>query len=385
MKIILAASLSTPPYAAGGVWHRLQYILGFLYLGHDVYYVENIFPNSCVDVHGNSSNFENSVNRSVFKLTMEQFGLLDRACLIYNGGESTLGLEFKTLCEISKKTDLLINWSGHLVTEPILSNIKRRVYLDTDPVYTQLWHSEYNCDLNFKAHDVFFSVGLNIGTEYTAIPDCGVQWHHVLSPVVLDHCPVEFNRDCKRFTTVASIFNFGDLNYKGEWYRSKSTQFERYIELPSIAQQEFEIVLRVDSKSVKDPISLISRFTSKGWRVVRASELSDLISYQNYILSSRAEIGIAQHAYVKGRSGWFSDRSAHYLASGKPVLAQSTGVEHYLPTGKGFLTFSSVEEAIDGITEINRNYLDHCKAARAFAEDYLDYRKVLPQMLEFCM
>src|SRR5262249_31783762 len=106
--------------------------------------------------------------------------------------------------------------------------------------------------------------------------------------------------------------------------------------------------------------------------------------YQGYIACSRAEIGIAKNAYVKGRSGWFSDRSAHYLASGRPVLAQATGFERYLPTGGGLLAFDDLEGAAAGVAEINRDYPAHCRAARALAEEFLDYRKALPKLLEAC-
>jgi hypothetical protein len=119
-----------------------------------------------------------------------------------------------------------------------------------------------------------------------------------------------------------------------------------------------------------------------GWRIFDSSGLFDLDSYQRYIADSRAEIGIAKNAYAKSRSGWFSDRSAHYLASGKPVLAQATGFEAHFPTGLGLLTFSDMDEAVAGVEEINRNYSRHCRAAREIAAEFLDYRKVVPPLLE---
>jgi hypothetical protein len=119
-----------------------------------------------------------------------------------------------------------------------------------------------------------------------------------------------------------------------------------------------------------------------GWRVAEAGEVQDLSAYQAFITRSRGEIGIAKHAYVKGRSGWFSERAAHYLVSGRPVLHQSTGFEQHLPAGCGVLSFATVEEAAAGIDEVNRDYARHCRAAREFAAAYLDYRKVLPAILD---
>jgi hypothetical protein len=115
-----------------------------------------------------------------------------------------------------------------------------------------------------------------------------------------------------------------------------------------------------------------------------AGEMKDVSSYLEYIRKSRAEIGIAQNAYVKSNSGWFSDRWSHNLASGKPVLAQSTGFEQTLSVGYGIVSFRNMEEEVEAVRDINGNYAAHCGAARDFAEAYLDYRKTLTKMLEIC-
>jgi hypothetical protein len=142
-----------------------------------------------------------------------------------------------------------------------------------------------------------------------------------------------------------------------------------------------EVALRRHRKD--DPGVQLLR--ANGWSLYEASRIMDLDDYQRYIGRSRAEIGIAKNAYVKSNSGWFSDRSAHYLAAGKPVLAQATGFERHVPTGDGLLSFGSIEEAVTGVEEINRNYEAHCRAARSLSEEYLNYKVVLPKMLEKCM
>jgi Glycosyl transferases group 1 len=380
MKIIVCAVISRYPYLPGSVWNRIHRILGFQKLGHEVFFVEETGPLGCVDVHGQQCDFERSINRELFQATMQRFGLMDRACQIYNRGEATFGLSLESLVALSKEADLLINMSGHVSTELILNNVKRRVYVDEDPVYTQLWYAEYGEDLNFKMHDIFFSVGLNIGTSYTTIPDCGITWHRILPPVMLEYWPFHIDSSCKRFTTIASWIEFGDLCYRGEWYRSKSEEFKNFARLPGQVRQELEIALQ----GGRQEDAGIRLLRDNGWILSEASQITDLSRYQAYIARSRAEISIAKNAYVKGCSGWFSDRSSHYLAAGKPVLAQSTGIEHWLPTGRGILTFTSLEEAAAGIEKINQDYAAHCRAAREFAAEYLDYRKVLPQMLELC-
>jgi hypothetical protein len=380
MKIIVGAALSLPPYAPGKVWHRLHYILGLQQLGHEVYFLEELKPEWCVDVYGRPCDVERSVNRYLFQTTMERFGLLASACQIYNQGEATFGLSRRALITLSKEADVLINWTGHIETDFILSNVKRRVYLDLDPVYTQLWQAEYGVDLNFGAHDIFLSVGLNIGTPYTSIPDCGVEWHHTLPPVILEYWPFHIDLSCKRFTTIASAVAYGDLCYQGEQYGSKQQEFERFAALPSRSGQEFEIAL----KDYHAKEASLQGLKDNGWLFLDASQIADLSGYQHYIARSQAEIGFAQNAYVQGRSGWFSDRWSHYLASGKPVLAQSTGFERWVPVGRGLFSFSSLEEAVEGVSRINQDYRAHCQAAREFAEAYLDHRKVLPKMLEVC-
>jgi hypothetical protein len=198
----------------------------------------------------------------------------------------------------------------------------------------------------------------------------------------MEFWPVCSSTSCSPFTTVASwTSNYGDLYYEGELYRSKYEEFKRFAELPRKTEQELEVALRRHHHD-DESIQLLK---ANGWRVTEASQLvAGLPGYQSYIARSRAEISIAKNAYVKGNSGWFSDRSACYLASGKPVLAQSTGFERCLPVGQGLVTFGGIEEAVAGINAINQDYEAHCLAAREFAREYLDYRKVLPKMLEAC-
>ena len=380
MKILVGAAISSPPYAPGKAWHRLHYIRGLQKLGHDVYFIEELDPTSCADAQGRQVNFELSLNQRLFVTAMEAFGLEGNACLIYNHGQATLGLSLESLTALSKNVDVLINWSGHVKTDCILNNVKRRIYLDQDPVYTQLWQEEYGVDLNFDSHDVFFSVGLNIGTPYTPIPDCGVEWHHTLPPVILEDWPFHIETSCRRFTTIASLVAYNDLCYQGEWYMSKHAGLNSLMKLPKMVTQEFEIALKWYNEEKPN----LQFLTENGWHLADASKITNLSDYQNYIQASRGEIGIPQNAYVKGLSGWFSDRWSHYLASGKPVLAQSTGFERCVPTGRGLLTFTSVEEAAEGINMINQDYASHCRAARELAEEYLDYRKVLPKMLHVC-
>ncbi|HEX7059674.1 MAG TPA: hypothetical protein VF176_07475 [Solirubrobacterales bacterium] len=369
---------SIPPFSAGIAWTWMNLAVGLRRLGHDVWYVEEVEPSWCVDRNGRPCSFERSLNRELFARLVERFELRGRASQVYNQGEVTSGVPFRKLLAAARGADVLINMAGHVKTEDILGSVQHRVYVDQDPVFTQLWNAEYQADLGFDRHDAFFSVGLNIGTPHTDIPDCGECWHHVLPPVVLDLWPPRIDPACTRFTTVASWGSFRDVQYRGAWYGSKHREFERFAGLPKRAGQELEVALR----RYDDEDPAIKRLRSNGWSITDTSEVGAIDSYQDFIAMSRAEIGIAKHAYVAARSGWFSDRSTHYLASGKPVLAQSTGFERCLPTGNGLLAFSNLDEAVAGIEAINGRYVAHCEAARELAREHLDHRKVIPRMLD---
>jgi len=380
MRIIIGSVISIFPYSAGMAWNWMQHAIGFQRLGHDVYYVEQVEPRWCVDSNRNPCSFEDSVNRRLFQRTMQQFGFMDRACQVWRGGEATFGMSLDELAAVCRQTDLLLNISGHIKMPLVLESVKRRVYMDQDPVYTQLWRAEYGKELNFKAHDAFLTVGLNIGTPDSPIPDGGVDWSHALPPVVLDCWPAAAAPSDGRFTTIGSWKGHPDVCYRGESYGSKGVEFKRFTPLPAKVDQQFEAALRRhhrDDESVR-------LLRDNGWVVTDSGRITDLMDYQDYIAGSRAEIGIAKNAYVKARSGWFSDRTCHYLASGRPALVQATGFEQRLPTGRGLLSFSTMEEAVEGVERINSDYPGHCRAAREIAEEYLDYRKVLPKMLEDC-
>jgi hypothetical protein len=379
VKIILGAVISLPPVSAGCAWNRLQYVLGLRQLGHEVVFVEEVRPEWCVNADGRRCAYADSENRRGFVEIMRRFDLLDHGCQIYNAGEATTGLSRGALTAFAADADLLIDISGHVTSDFVLDAVARRAYLDQDPVYTQLWRAEYGKDLRLERYDVFFTVGLNIGTPHSPIPDCGITWHHTLPPVVLDVWPVLEGRAGagEHFTTVASLYGYSDLQFRGEWYRTKYDEFCRFVELPRRSGASFEVLL----KHFSDDDERVRLLREHGWRVSKSTSTSDLFAYRDYIAGSRAEIGITKGAYVMGRSGWFSDRTATYLASGRPAIVQSTDIERSLTTGRGIICFTSLEEAVDAVRAVNADYGAHSAAAREFAAAHLDARKVLPPML----
>jgi hypothetical protein len=382
MKIIVGAVISLPPVSAGCAWNRLQYVLGLRRLGHDVRLVEEVRPRWCVDAAGQPCAYADSQNRREFVKIMSRFDLMDHCCQIYDGGSAATGLSPEGLRRFAEEADLLIDISGHVTAPFVLDSVRRRAYLDQDPVFTQLWRAEYGKDLNLDRFDVFFTVGLNIGTPFSPIPDCGIDWHPTLPPVVLDLWPVADDAiPGDRFTTIASLFGYADLSFRGEWLRTKHDEFRRFAELPRRTGRPFEVIL----KDFSDDDEGVGLLRAGGWVVRKSALTSDLSAYREYIAGSRGEIGITKGAYVNGRSGWFSDRTATYLASGRPAVVQSTGFEHHLPTGCGLFCFENIERATAAIDSVETNYQMHRRAAREFARQYLDHRNVLPGMIETCM
>jgi len=106
------------------------------------------------------------------------------------------------------------------------------------------------------------------------------------------------------------------------------------------------------------------------------------VGYQDFFRNSRAEWTVAKDQNVRLQSGWFSERDACYLASGKPVIAQSTGFEHYLPTGKGLFAFHTIDDVIAAVATIESDYASACRAARSLAEESLDAGRVCRKFLE---
>src|SRR5919199_3829752 len=156
MRILVGGVVSLSPFAPGTAWHHLHYAEGFRRLGHDVTYVEHVQPGWCTDSEGRPCPFARSANRALFRSVMEHFRFTGKACQVYHRGEETFGLSLGELLAAARGADLLVNISGEVKLDPVLDGVRRRVYVDEDPVYTRLWYAEYGKDLNLKRHDVFF-------------------------------------------------------------------------------------------------------------------------------------------------------------------------------------------------------------------------------------
>jgi len=373
-KIILATrNWSSWPDFAGATWVPLQYLLGFEKLGVDVYWVDYL---DAVDPYKHPHSLDYLIDR--FDSTANKFSFLDRYCIIYAEGERYFGLSQEKLARVAKKTDLLLSISGTgLPKESPLLEISRRAYVDVDPGFTQIWAQQV--EMGLEQYNFFFTVGQNIGrTEFT-IPTKNIEWTPIFPPVFLDAWPVHIDEKSQRFSTIADWWGNQWARYDGVLYGSKREEFLRFIRVPKEANQEIEVALFFEQDSYKQ----LDELRENNWKILNPIlHAGDPFSYREFIQYSRAEFSTAKNGYVRSNSGWVSDRTACYLASGKPAVIQSTGFEWRLPTGEGLLTYHTVEEAVAGIEAINQDYRRHCHAARQLAEKYFNSDFVLRDLLE---
>jgi len=169
--------------------------------------------------------------------------------------------------------------------------------------------------------------------------------------------------------------SYPGIDYNNRHYGMKSESFQDYLDLPAAAGAIFQLAVGGEKANAV--------LSSKGWSVLNPLEITrDPSAYENFLRQSKAEFGIAKHGYVVSRSGWFSERSAAYLACGRPVVVQDTGFSDWLAVGDGVLSFRSCEEALAAIDKINSRYQHPCEAAREIAEEFFDAKKLLPSLLE---
>jgi hypothetical protein len=379
--ILVAGPLANKPGNAGGAWERFSWVRGLERLGCDVYFVEQIAPEACVDGQGKRTPFLDSANVSWFRSVTAWFGFGERSILLHDGGRQSVGISWTRFLEIAGSADLLVNLSGHLTLEPVLERIGCKAYVDVDPGFTQCWHADADTPFTIPRHDFYFTIGERIGAADCPIPASDIRWQPTRQPVVLEDWPACLGGKCERFTTVASWRSYGPVRYQGRTYGLKLHEFRKFLNLPRRTWKslEFEIALDIHAGDDRDLASL----RDNGWRIVApASVANDPAAFRRYVQESAAEFSVAQGVYVETQSGWFSDRSVRYLASGKPALVQDTGFSRIFPTGEGVVPFRTLEEAASGAERIMRDYDRHCRAARAFAEEYFDSDKVLTRLLD---
>jgi len=369
-KIIVTSTWGAGYPEGGGLqWLNLHYLTGLRALGFEVFWLDVLGPPKKDAGHSLKDMVDD------FQAQCEQFGLGDHWAVIYDGREG-FGLKMRQVRSLCGDCALLVNLCGALKTDDLLRRARRRAYFDLDPGFTQIWAHEW--DMELSKHDIFFTVGLNVGQPDFPIPLRGIQWQTYMPPVALEYWPAQTDASATTFTTIGQWRGQYAI-WNGQLYGPKSDEFLRFIELPRKTTQAIELALLIDGLEVND----IAALRANGWQLVdphQAARGRD--KFRSYIQRSRAEFSVAKHGYVNTRSGWLSDRTACYLASGRPALVQDTGFSKHLATGRGLVPFTTIENAVRGIDSINGDYPAHCAAARQFAEDNLSASKVLQSVLE---
>jgi hypothetical protein len=370
VKILFAGIIARYPF--GGVtWCSLMYLLGLRALGHEVFYVEDT-GEVVYDPVLDTRSIDPSYGTTYIHQSLEPFGLGDRWAFVNYDG-SYHGQDAGTVRRFCGDADLFINLSGgSWFWRDEYAAIPRRAFIDSDPAFTQLalakqepWYVEF-----FTRFTHLFTFGANIGTSASDVPVGPFAWHKTWQPVTL----ADWTTDAEpldRFSTVMTwkIESFADVG------GNKDQEFVRFIDLPSRTPQHFELAINGPQKLLQE----------HGWATVDAMRISrNLWDYRQFIQQSKAEFGVAKHTYVSTRSGWFSDRTECYLASGRPAVVQDTGWSAHLPAGEGLFGFTNPDEALAAIDAVNTDYARHARRARDIAAEHFAAERVLPPLLDLC-
>src|SRR5665811_148656 len=381
MNIVLGSGALAAYPQGGGHWSwYLQYPIGLRALGHDVFWLE-LLPKS------RRSNIDDR-RIGVFFARMRRLGFGERcAVLLHDRGRPPLvsdeciyGIGAVSLKEIIRNADML--WNFHCsIRAPLLHEFRWRVLLDVDPGHLQI--SALSWDMGIDEHDVFFSVGSKINDRDCEIPKLRHNWQPFFPCVYIPFWRVDHPRGQAAITSVTQ-WNWGDdLPFNGRTLSSsKRDAYLRFLDLPRRCSANFVLAANIDANDVTGDRELL---TEHGWTLVHPHQcIRTVAQYQRFIRDSIAEFGCAKSVYTELRTGWLSDRSAAYLASGRPVLAEDTGFADHLPTGLGLLSFTTLDQAAGAVDELLRNYSRHQKAARELAESYFSTEHVLRKIVDSC-
>jgi hypothetical protein len=351
----------------GHILYALQWLHGLRLLGHEVLYYDRIS--------------DRAEAAALFAQIIERWWDSRLAVAIGPTGESVFGPSLDGVEAFARDAEGIISLGCQFSAEPDpwLASVRPRVLIDLDPGFSQLWAMEASSiEEVLGRHDLYFTVGANIGTARSALPTLGIDWRPIWNPVVADWWTPETPRSRDRFTTIAGLWLNGYQPFEGIMWGPKAEELRRFLRLPKLAGEPIEIALENGSGD-----ELVGELAHNGWRLESAEAVAATPeSYRQYIADSAGEFSCAKGLYVGSRSGWFSDRSACFLAAGRPVVIQDTGIQDVLPTGAGLFAVTTVEDAADAIRRIRMDYERQSRIARQIALDHFDARRVLPALLQ---
>lgn len=381
--IVVLGMMGRTPFA-GVAWQVLHYLEGFRRLGYDVYYVEDTgdWP---YDPERNSITDDCTYTTNYIARHLAWLGLPGRwAYRAAAQNNRVFGVSEAELDRLWERATALVNLTGATLLREEHRRVPVRIFLETDPVLPQIEVAQgrrFTIDL-LSAHTHLFSYGENFGAPDCRVPLGRFRYFPTRQPIILDWWPPADDTPRPagplRFTTVASWEQSGkDIEWDGEAYLwSKHHEFLKFVDLPRRTGQVLELALaRCDAGALR-------LLRAHGWRVTDALSLSrDSFPYRDYIRGSDGEFTVAKDQNIRLRSGWFSDRSACYLAAGKPVITQDTAFGNVLPTGRGLFAFRTTDDVLAALEAIAGDYAGHSRAARDLAAGYFAADKVLGDLL----
>ena len=370
-------------YPLGGMtWHHLHYLLGFQQLGHDVFFLEDTGGYGMpYDPTTRTCSPDPTYGLAYLAETLQSVGLpVQNYCFYSDHYERCFGLSDLKLLE---SADLLLCVSGVTPLRPGRPRPRRTCVIDTDPGYTQLRMRHDAAFLDyFRSFDAVATFGPLIGTAGSAVPAHGLNWIPTRQPIALNHWPVS-PVSGSQFTTVGSWSQSADRDqgFDGRSLgSSKADAWEAVIDVPAHTRWELGIA------ATGIPAGTAARFTDHRWHLTPGERVSrSAHSYRQFIQNSAGEFTVAKPIYTQLPTGWFSDRSAAYLASGRPVVTQSSGFESWLPVGEGLFSFTTPDEAAAALEAVDADYDRHCRAARRLAERHFSAERVLKELLDTVM
>ena len=377
LRVIVMGYLVRGPLG-GMAWSDVQYLDCLAASGHDVLYVEDSDDYaSCYDPRTNETTADPAYGLDFAQRSLEAIGLGDRWAFYDAHTGAWLGPAGERAVRTIGDADVVLNLAGVNPLREWAAGVPLRVYVDQDPAFTQLRNitDEGRRELT-AAHNAFATFAENFGNEGCTVPDDGFAWFPTRQPVRAERFTPSEPLPNAPFTTVMQWESYPGLSHEGIELGMKSKSFAEIERLPQMEEQTFEL-------AVGAPSEVRARIEAAGWLTCDPRDPTETIdSYESYLQSSRAEIGIAKHGYVSTRSGWFSERSLAYMVCGRPVVARDTGFSDWLPVGTGLHAFIDVDGAAEAVRAVSADPALHGRAAAAIAAEHFDGRRVVRDLLE---
>jgi hypothetical protein len=373
-RIVLGSYMVRYPLGGMLSW-VLQYIVGLQRLGHDVWFVERSHgPGACFDPSRGTMGDDCSYGTRVVGELLAGVGLERRWCFVDELGRYH-GMARRAIEAVLDAADLLLDMGTHGGWLPQAAGCRLRVLIDGEPGFTQArLAARRAAGAELPRYDAWYTTGRNAGTAAWNGPDGGVAWQPLFHPVVVDDFPCVPPPPDAPFTTLLNWRSYAPVRDGERVLEHKDRSFAAFLDLPRRVGGGLE--LAICGKAPRDLLA------ANGWRLASGETVSRTVdSFHAYVLGSLAEFAVAKHGFVAARTGWFSDRGAAYLASGRPVVQQDTGFGAHLPCGEGLFAVADAAQAAAAIDAIRSDPRRHGRAAREIAREFLDAARVLGGML----